>query len=115
MIVKYLRTLSKEGINPAFAVLFGSNAVGESHHWSDIDLVVVASIFDSAHSRQNVVQLWRTAARVDSRIEPIPCGIREWDEDDSRAIIEIARRQGSIVEFQEAVQPAPLSSQGDRI
>ena len=41
--------------------------------------------------------LWRLAGRIDSRIEPIPCGLRQWDEDDASAIIEIARRQGEIL------------------
>jgi len=31
------------------------------------------------------------------RIEPIACGEREWLEDDSRAIIEIARREGEVI------------------
>ncbi len=34
------------------------------------------------------------AARTDSRIEPITCGSRQWREDDSSAILEIARREG---------------------
>jgi len=34
------------------------------------------------------------AARTDSRIEPIPCGERQWIEDDVTPIIEIARREG---------------------
>jgi hypothetical protein len=42
--------------------------------------------------------LWRIAARVDSRIEPIPCGSRQWREDDSSAVIEIARREGEVLE-----------------
>ena len=29
-----------------------------------------------------------------SRIEPIPCGLKQWEEDDASAIIEIARRNG---------------------
>ena len=41
--------------------------------------------------------LWILTARTDCRIEPIPCGEREWVEDDSRAIIEIARREGVII------------------
>jgi hypothetical protein len=41
--------------------------------------------------------LWRVAARTDSRIEPIPCGERQWVEDRSSAILEIARREGQVV------------------
>jgi hypothetical protein len=38
--------------------------------------------------------LWRAAARTDVRIEPIPCGEKQWETDDESAIIEIARREG---------------------
>jgi len=41
--------------------------------------------------------LWRIAARTDSRIEPIPVGERQYQEDDSSAIIEIARREGQMI------------------
>ena len=78
-------------------MLFGSYARGEADEWSDIDLVVVARKFDGTFSRDDVSLLWRVAARTDSRIEPIPCGVRQWVEDQSSAIIEIARREGEVV------------------
>jgi predicted nucleotidyltransferase len=79
------------------AVVFGSYARGQADKWSDIDVVVVASRFDGDVSRDDVSLLWRVAARTDSRIEPIPCGVRQWDEDQSSAIIEIARREGQVI------------------
>jgi len=36
-------------------------------------------------------------AKSNSRIEPIPCGERQWEEDSSSAIVEIARREGETV------------------
>jgi uncharacterized protein len=42
--------------------------------------------------------LWQIAARVDSRTEPIPCGSKQWREDDSSAILAIARREGEVLE-----------------
>ena len=39
----------------------------------------------------------RVAAHTDSRIEPIPVGERQFLTDDSRAIIEIARREGQVI------------------
>jgi hypothetical protein len=41
--------------------------------------------------------LWHVAADTDSRIEPLPCGEKEWETDDESAIIEIARREGKII------------------
>jgi len=52
----------------------------------------------AAHdARDDLSFPWRVAARTDSRIEPIPCGVRQWIEDQSSAIIEIARREGEVV------------------
>jgi hypothetical protein len=39
----------------------------------------------------------RNAARTDSRIEPVPVGQRQYEEDDSSAILEIARREGFVI------------------
>jgi hypothetical protein len=46
--------------------------------------------------------LWRIAARIENRIEPIPCGEKQWEEDDSSAIIEIARREGERIAVADA-------------
>jgi hypothetical protein len=78
-------------------VVFGSFARAEADRWSDIDLVVVAPRFDGEISRADVSLLWRVAARTDSRIEPIPCGERQWIQDQSSAILEIARREGQVI------------------
>jgi predicted nucleotidyltransferase len=78
-------------------VVFGSFARAEADEWSDIDLIVVAPRFDDVISRADVGLLWRVAARTDSRIEPIPCGERQWAQDRSSAILEIARREGEVI------------------
>ena len=78
-------------------VVFGSYARADADQWSDIDLVVVAPRFDGGITRADVSLLWRVAARTDSRIEPIPCGERQWVQDQSSAILEIARREGQVI------------------
>ena len=94
---RYLAALAEQGLEPSFAVVFGSTARGASGPLSDIDLVVVARRFDQPYGFPEVALLWRVAARVDSRIEPIPCGEEQWETDSSTAVIEIARREGSRV------------------
>lgn len=94
----YLAALASRGIMVERAVVFGSRVKGQADEWSDIDLLVVSPRFDDLRDRSVVNTLWRVAARIDSRIEPIPCGSRQWREDDSSAIIEIARREGEILE-----------------
>jgi len=94
IVRQYLRNIAGQGIRPPMGVLFGSHASGQATQWSDIDLLVVSATFDGAFSREMVNRLWRVAARTDNRIEPIPCGQRQWIEDAATPIIEIARREG---------------------
>lgn len=94
---KYLRTLQDQGFVVKFGVVFGSQVSGITDTWSDIDLLVVSPRFDDQSSREDINLLWQIAARTDNRIEPIPCGERQWFEDDASAIIEIARREGETV------------------
>ena len=96
-VQEYLRHLEAEGLEVSFAVVFGSQAAGKAGRWSDIDLVVVSPRFDRSIRREDVSALWRVAARTDSRIEPVPCGARQWQEDTASAVIEIARIHGTQV------------------
>lgn len=98
IVQSYLAAVKASGITVDRAVVFGSQATGRANAWSDIDLLVVSPQFDGMKDRSGINQLWRLAARIDSRIEPIPCGSRQWSEDDSSAIIEIARCQGEMLE-----------------
>jgi predicted nucleotidyltransferase len=90
----YLQALAEAGIHARRAVLFGSHAKGMADQWSDIDLVVIAPELEPPADRRLVDKLWEVRATTDSRVEPIPCGEREWETDGSRPILEIARREG---------------------
>ena len=96
-VQRYLKALHAQGLPISFAVMFGSQTKGTADDWSDIDLVVVSPRYDEHRTREDIHELWLVAARVANRIEPIPCGERQWTEDDSSAIIEIARRDGEII------------------
>lgn len=93
----YLAAVKQSGIPVEFVVVFGSQVKGMGNEWSDIDLLVVSSQFDGMKERKKLNLLWHIAAAVDSRIEPIPCGLKQWDNDDVSAIIEIARREGEVL------------------
>ena len=95
----YLSLVNQAGIHTNRAVIFGSWARGEAMPESDIDLVVLASEFDEEPDRDLISRLWELRIEVPEawRIEPIACGEREWLEDTSRAIIEIARREGEVI------------------
>jgi predicted nucleotidyltransferase len=90
----YLREIEAHGIPVSFGVLFGSQARGTADRHSDVDVMVVSPVFDEGRDREQVSLLRRLASRLRSRIEPIPCGERQWREDDGTPIIEVARREG---------------------
>lgn len=97
IVKKYLKKLKEAGYNDCFAVIYGSQATGKTHEWSDIDLLIVSPVFNNGIKRSDVNTLWRIAATTDSRIEPIPAGKIQFETDDGNAIIEIARRTGYII------------------
>jgi len=97
----YLQSLKREVVTIRFGVVFGSWARGTAHRWSDIDLVVVSPQFDNATDRRYVDLFWCQAARIDSRIEPIACGEKQWEDDDLSIIIDVARREGERIAVDE--------------
>ena len=97
VVRQYLAALAEVGIHAQRAVLFGSHANGTADQRSDIDLVVIAPELEPPADRLLVNKLWELRATTDSRVEPIPCGQREWETDQSRPILEIARREGILV------------------
>jgi len=96
-VKRYLAALPSEGIHPHRAVLFGSCARNAEHEYSDIDVVVIAPEFDKPREIGLIHALWRATLLADNRIEPIRCGEREWETDEGRPILEIARREGIVV------------------
>jgi len=95
----YLAAVRKAGIHANQAILFGSFARGEARPESDIDVAVIAPEFDGPRKREYVGLLWRLRATTDSRIEPIAVGERQWEEDDTSAIVEICRREGQPIRY----------------
>ena len=96
VIRSYLGNLPTYGIHPTAAVLFGSFARGDQSEESDIDLLVLAPEFDDLKDRSMINAMWK-AAIIDYRLEPIACGNLEWNSNDRRPIVEIARREGVVI------------------
>jgi predicted nucleotidyltransferase len=97
----YLQAVRKIGVPVSYGVLFGSYARNQQHEWSDIDLLVVSPRYDRKWTHRDWGKLWRVAAHTDVRIEPIPVGEKQYNEDDSSLIIEMARREGQIIPLAE--------------
>jgi predicted nucleotidyltransferase len=94
---RYITALNSCGIHASRLVLFGSFARGDANEWSDIDLVVIAPELEGPRDLTLVEKLWEATIPADNRIEPIACGEKEWETDQSRPILEIARREGIII------------------
>lgn len=94
---RYLEAVNTAGIHAGRGVLFGSRAQNAADEGSDIDLIVIAPELEAPVDRRLIAKLWELRAFTDSRIEPIPCGEREWETDKSRPILEIARRDGVFI------------------
>jgi predicted nucleotidyltransferase len=98
-VPRCLRALPRRGINPTRTILFGSFAQGGGTEDGDIDLIVIAPEFDGPRTLEMVEELWLATAAADDRIEPIPCGEREWETDGARPVLEIARKEGVIIDI----------------
>lgn len=97
IVQRFLAAVRSSGIPVEFGVLFGSWARGAASPESDIDLIVVSPRFDAPRAHRDVDVLWRLAARVDSRIEPLPCGSQQWREDQASPLLAIVRQEGEAI------------------
>ncbi len=102
-VKRYLNHLRSQGFDARFGVLFGSHVTGDTHKYSDIDLMVVSPQFDPPRDRRDRIFLWTSVLPIDINIEPIPCGLKQWEEDDETPIIEVARREGIIIKAEESL------------
>lgn len=99
IVRQYLAKVADAGIPVVSGIVYGSMACGEQRPNSDIDLLVISPAFDGAKDNRLVDTLWHLTWRVDSRIEPVPVGAREFESDDVSPLIAMARREGVVVEF----------------
>lgn len=96
-IRNYLRVVEQKGIPVKYGVLFGSYAKGQPHEWSDIDLLVVSPRYDRKWTHKDWAKLWLIAAHIDVRIEPIPVGEKQFENDKDSMTVALARREGQII------------------
>ena len=96
-VQKYLIYVKEQGIPVSYGVLFGSYAKNEEHAWSDIDVLVVSPRFDEYQTADDYEKLWMYAARTNKLIEPIPVGEKQYREDKTSLILDVARREGQII------------------
>ena len=78
-IVKYLNLINEKFSGIECAYLFGSYAKGKSTDDSDIDIAVIFTNLDDSRRFDTQVQLMLLAAQIDSRIEPHPISLDDFN------------------------------------
>ena len=78
-IKNYLKLIRQEysGLNKA--IVFGSYAKGNSNQDSDIDLALIFNELDDSKRFDMQIQLMLIASQIDSRIEPHPISISDFN------------------------------------
>lgn len=79
IIKKYLSVVKQKYQDIQFAYLFGSYAKGKSTDDSDIDIALIFSHLEDSKRFEVQVQLMIIAADIDTRIEPHPFSIEDFN------------------------------------
>ena len=93
LVKRYAKLLQKNGIPLDAVFLYGSHVSGQATPESDIDLLVVSSLFDKDRYAR-LGELWNLTRYIDTRIEPIVVGEKQFRTDDVTPIYEIVRQTG---------------------
>ncbi len=92
LVKKYVRLLNKEGLLISKSFLYGSYAHNSSTPESDIDILLVSEIFDTAGIEAKT-KAWLIADKVDYRIEPYSVGLKSYIREES-IMADIAEKTG---------------------
>jgi predicted nucleotidyltransferase len=96
-ILSFTNALSKE-INVRQVILFGSQATGKAHKWSDIDLVVISDDFESRSRAWRKSTLSRIAIRAKTfAIQAMGFSSNEWSSTKPIDFAGIIKAYGLVV------------------
>jgi predicted nucleotidyltransferase len=93
IVRQYVANLNNGGVTIYKAYLFGSYARNQASDSSDIDVLLIADVFDTD---DDVIlsKPWSPKYRNDYRIEPVAIGRKRFLSDDSSIILEEVRKEG---------------------
>ena len=94
-IAEYLNLIKEKFSGIERAYLFGSHAKGKSTDDSDIDIAVIFTNLDDSRRFDTQVQLMLLAAQIDSRIEPHPISLDDFNS--GNPFVAEIRKTGIIV------------------
>jgi predicted nucleotidyltransferase len=93
ILEKYIAVLQQQGLPIDKAFLYGSYATGNPNEESDIDVLLVSSVFDT-NDDYVLSKPWLYSSKVDPRIEPLSVGLKRFLSGDTSPIIEVVRQTG---------------------
>lgn len=93
IIKDYISLLDKEGIKYEKVILFGSQLYGNTNEWSDIDLAVVSSDFDS-NTFNDRLMLAKLAYIIDPRLEVHPVNLYEYNNESWKTLVHEIKTNG---------------------
>jgi predicted nucleotidyltransferase len=90
IIKKFGKQLKANHLEFDALVLFGSHARGNPDRYSDLDIAVISSQFGK-NRLEDRIKLMKISARIDTRIEPHPVSLKDWEEGWKELVFEIQR------------------------
>ena len=90
IVKKYAENLTNKGMSFVAVYLFGSQAKGTTHEWSDIDVAVVSPDLNNNYN-EGRFKLWKLRRDVDLRIEPHGFTPEDWLDDADPMVYEIKK------------------------
>ena len=85
-ITQYIQLIKKNNIRIEKIFLFGSYAKNKQFEESDIDLALIFEDLDDSNKFDMQVQLMLLASQIDSRIEPHPLSIQDFEANNPFAV-----------------------------
>lgn len=93
LVKKYCLLLNSSGIPVEKAYLFGSWARNQAISDSDIDVMIVSSVFDNGEDLDKA-KAWRITEKIDFKIEPYTVGSERFKTDNISPLLQIVRKEG---------------------
>ncbi|HEX8947586.1 MAG TPA: nucleotidyltransferase domain-containing protein [Dissulfurispiraceae bacterium] len=92
-VQEFVRELRRNKIKVSRAILYGSQATGKAHEYSDIDVAIVSPSFGKDRYEEGAM-LFEIAGKIDPLIEPVPISTQSYKNDTWVPLIYEIRKNG---------------------
>ena len=98
ILKQYCLLLIASGIKVDKAYLYGSYLHGDATPDSDIDVMIVSSLFDKENIEMKS-KAWRLTEKISFKIEPYIVGTEKFLHDDVSPLLQIVKKEGFEIKF----------------